>query len=102
MEENSAASPDLAQSKFQRIVGKGLGLLQQFPGLWITGLMVLSSLLVYVPAWFGDFTVVYRHLDGPLYLYIAKTFYTIPDPFPLPPLDPTYFAGFMPVLRAAW
>jgi len=46
---------------------------------------VIATLAVYLP-FINDFNVIYRYLDGPLYIYVAKTLYVIPaaTPFNLP------------------
>lgn len=56
----------------------------------LAALNVAATLAVYLP-FLGSMDTVYRYLDGPLYIYVAKTLYTIPatNPFNLPA---TYFA----------
>ncbi len=46
---------------------------------------VAATLAVYLP-FAGNMGVIYRYLDGPLYMYVAKTLYAIPasNPFNLP------------------
>jgi len=46
---------------------------------------VAATLAVYLP-FVGRMDVIYRYLDGPLYMYVAKTLYIIPaaNPFNLP------------------
>lgn len=60
---------------------------------------VFSSLLLYIPLWFTDPTILYRFLDGPNYLYIAHTLYDIPadHPFVAYNLTPAYFACHLPL-----
>jgi Gpi18-like mannosyltransferase len=60
--------------------------------------MLLSSFVLYLPLYFKDFSVIYRHYDGPFYMYIAKTFYIIPPDHPFHQNIPaTYYASFFPL-----
>ncbi len=60
--------------------------------------MLLSTLAVYLPFWFEDISVIVRHWDGPLYLYIAKTFYVVPPDHPFASALPaTYYAAEFPL-----
>jgi hypothetical protein len=51
----------------------------------LAALNVLATLAVYIP-YLGSMDVIYRYWDGPLYMYVAKTLYSIPavTPFNLP------------------
>jgi hypothetical protein len=49
-------------------------------------LNIAATLAVYIP-FVGKMDVIYRYLDGPLYMYVAKMLYTMPaaaNPFNLP------------------
>jgi len=48
-------------------------------------LNIVATLAVYLP-FLGNMDMIYRYLDGPLYIYVAKTLYVVPDanPFNLP------------------
>ena len=60
--------------------------------------MLLSTLAVYVPLAFKDFSIVARHYDGPFYMYIAKTFYVIPPDHPFHQhLPASFYAGQFPM-----
>ena len=68
------------------------------PEIWVAGIMVLSTFLVYVPFLLSDFSLVTRHYDGPFYMYIAKTFYQIPVDHPFrDSLPPIYYAAHLPL-----
>ncbi|HMD81421.1 MAG TPA: hypothetical protein VKE92_08960, partial [Anaerolineales bacterium] len=68
------------------------------PEIWVAGIMVLSTFLVYVPFLLSDFSLVTRHYDGPFYMYIAKTFYQIPVDHPFrESLPPIYYAAHLPL-----
>jgi hypothetical protein len=60
--------------------------------------MLALSLVVLFP-FRHDMSIVYRFWDGPLYIYIAKTFYNIPvdHPFQEYNLPPVYFASHLPL-----
>lgn len=58
--------------------------------------MLLTTLVVCIPH-LADLTVVFRHWDGPFYMYIARTMYQIPADHPFPPLPPGYFASHFPM-----
>jgi hypothetical protein len=51
----------------------------------LAALNIVATLAVYLP-FLGRFDVIYRYLDGPLYMYVARTLYVIPaaTPFNLP------------------
>ncbi len=58
--------------------------------------MLLANLLVYFP-FRNKMDIVYRNYDGPFYMYLAKTLYSIPeDPKFDDPLDKTYYASHLP------
>jgi hypothetical protein len=66
----------------------GLSLKNEFVDIKMVALAVINvaaTLLVYLP-FIGDINVIYRYLDGPLYMYVARTLYVIPSvtPFNLP------------------
>ena len=63
----------------------------------------VSCLAVYVPFWAGDPSIPVRYWDGPNYLYVAKTFYDIPEDHPLQAYGnpPAYFACHLPLYPAA-
>jgi len=68
------------------------------PLLIVAGTMLLSTLLVYLPFFFKDISLIYRHYDGPFYMYIAKTFYVIPPDHPFHEhLPATYYAAHFPL-----
>lgn len=68
------------------------------PILFLSALMILSNLLVYLPFFFKDPSIIYRHFDGPFYMYIAKTFYVIPADHPFSKaLPPTYYSAHFPM-----
>ena len=70
----------------------------RFPILFLSALMILSNLLVYLPFFFQDPSIIYRHFDGPFYMYIAKTFYFIPADHPFSKaLPPTYYSAHFPL-----
>jgi hypothetical protein len=51
----------------------------------LAALNIVATLAVYLP-FINNFNVIYRYLDGPLYMYVARTLYVIPaaTPFNLP------------------
>ncbi|HTY91707.1 MAG TPA: hypothetical protein VMC84_11075 [Methanocella sp.] len=51
----------------------------------LAALNILATMAVYLP-FIGSMDDIYRYLDGPLYMYVAKTLYVIPatNPFNLP------------------
>ncbi len=59
----------------------------------LAGLNVLSILLVWAP-FLGDMRTICRYLDGPMYMYVAATLYSIPADSPLHamPLPDFYYA----------
>ena len=59
--------------------------------------MLLSSAVLWVPHLRAD--QVFRYWDGPLYLYMSRVFYHVPDahPFTAYGLTPIYFASHMPL-----
>lgn len=61
-------------------------------------LMLALSLTVLLP-FRNDMSTVFRFWDGPLYIYVAKTFYNIPidHPFQEYNLPPVYFASHLPL-----
>ncbi|MCI0606640.1 hypothetical protein L0156_26955, partial [bacterium] len=68
------------------------------PVLFLVGLMLLSNLLVYLPFCFEDPSIIYRHYDGPFYMYIAKTFYIVPEDHPFSKgLPATYYSAHFPL-----
>lgn len=80
---------------FQTIVLQNPSI-RKHPDVWIALVMLLSSLALLYP--FRDqMDIVYRHWDGPLYMYIAKVWYNIPVQHPFQPyLPPIYFASHLP------
>lgn len=66
--------------------------------IWIAATMFVSTLAVLLP-FRNDLSVVFRFWDGPLYLYVAKTFYAVPGdhPFAAYNLPPLYFASHLPL-----
>jgi hypothetical protein len=67
------------------------------PRIVVAGVMLLSSLLVYVP-YLSDLDKIARYWDGPPYMYVAKTLYRVPADHPFVPYDlpPWYFANHLP------
>jgi len=73
-------------------------LVRKRPLLIVASVMILSTLLVYLPFFFKDISLIYRHYDGPFYMYIAKTFYVIPPDHPFhEDLPATYYAAHFPL-----
>lgn len=70
--------------------------MERYPVIWISALTILSTIVVYVPFFFNDFTVVFRHWDGPVYTYIAKTLYIIPPDHPFQDTTAVFYASFLP------
>src|SRR5262245_22803363 len=71
-------------------------LLHRHPWAWISLLMTVSTVVVQLPFLLGDYTRVYRHWDGPFYMYIAKTMYIIPPDHPFQNVSTTFYAAFLP------
>ena len=69
----------------------------RYPFVWISGLTFLSTFVVHLPFYFKDFSVVYRHWDGPIYMYIAKTLYFIPADHPFQDTTAIFYASFLPL-----
>ena len=68
------------------------------PYAFLSCIMLLSTLAVYVPFLWKDISVVVRHYDGPFYMYIAKTFYVIPPDHPFHQnLPASFYAGQFPL-----
>jgi hypothetical protein len=67
------------------------------PRIVVAGVMLLSSLLVYVP-YLTQLDKIARYWDGPPYMYVAKTLYRVPADHPFVPYDlpPWYFANHLP------
>jgi hypothetical protein len=59
--------------------------------------MLASTLLVWAPFWNRP-DLLYRHWDGPHYVYLARTLYDVPvdHPFVLYNLTPAYYATHLP------
>jgi hypothetical protein len=55
------------------------------PRIVVAGVMLLSSLLVYVP-YLSDLDKIARYWDGPPYMYVAKTLYRVPADHPFVPM----------------
>lgn len=60
--------------------------------------MVASTFLTWAP-FLPDMNAIYRHWDGPHYVYLAKTLYDVPVDHPFVPykLTPTYYAAHLPL-----
>jgi Gpi18-like mannosyltransferase len=60
---------------------------------------ISSSLLVFLPFWLDNsIEMVFRHWDGPNYVYLAKSLYDVPINHPLSTYTvPSYFAAHLPV-----
>ena len=66
---------------------------------WVVALvMIASTVLTWVP-FFPDMNAIYRHWDGPHYVYLAKTLYDVPVDHPFVPykLTPSYYAAHLPL-----
>jgi hypothetical protein len=71
--------------------------LSAYPRSVVAGVMLLSSLLVYVP-YLTQLDKIARYWDGPPYMYVAKTLYRVPADHPFVPYDlpAWYFANHLP------
>ena len=67
------------------------------PRAVVAAVMLLSSLLVYLP-YLGQPDKIARYWDGPPYMYVAKTLYRVPADHPFVPYDlpAWYFANHLP------
>ena len=67
------------------------------PRMTVACVMGIAVLVVWAP-YIGDMSVLTRYFDGPHYMYIAKTFYDVPDIHPFIPyrLPSTYFSSHLP------
>jgi len=68
---------------------------KKYPEVFIGFIMLVSS-LVLLYHFRKDLNIVYRHWDGPFYMYIAKVGYNIPVDHPFRPLPQIYFASHLP------
>ncbi len=71
---------------------------QLYP-LWLMLISTLSSVAFYIPLYMKDPTLLFRHWDGPNYMYVARTLYQIPvdHPFVSYSTTPAYFACHLPL-----
>jgi hypothetical protein len=74
-----------------------LDLARLWPRVTAALAMLASTLLVWAPFW-SRLDVLYRHWDGPHYVYLARTLYVVPadHPFVLYDLTPAYYATHLP------
>lgn len=84
-------------SGWQKI--KAFGQNSEYHPLVLIVFSALSSILLYVPVYRKDPTVLFRYWDGPNYLYVARTLYDIPaqHPFVFYKTTPAYFACHLPL-----
>ena len=77
---------------------KTLGKAEYHP-LWLVLISTLSSIGLYVPLYLKDPSLLFRHWDGPNYLYVARTLYQIPVDHPFVSYKTTqaYFACHLPL-----
>lgn len=70
---------------------------------WLVLLVVVCSLVFYTPYLLSDsLDIVARYWDGPNYVYLAKTMYSVPQDHPLSLYTtPSYFAAHLPVYPVA-
>lgn len=66
---------------------------------WLVAFLMLAMSLAVLLPFRNDISTVFRFWDGPLYIYVAKTFYNIPidHPFQEYNLPPVYFASHLPL-----
>lgn len=69
----------------------------------LAAINVAATLAVYLP-FIDNFDVIYRYLDGPLYMYVAKTLYVVPTvtPFNLPDYYYACHLALYPLLMRAF
>ncbi len=72
---------------------------ESYRPFWLVLISTLSSIGLYVPLYLKDPTLLFRHWDGPNYLYVAKTLYQIPldHPFVSYKTTQAYFACHLPL-----
>jgi len=72
--------------------------LRTYPRAVVAATMLLSTLAVYLP-FAGSLEKLLRYWDGPLYVFVAKTLYFVPEahPFTLVDLPAKYFASHLPL-----
>lgn len=71
--------------------------------LALAAINIVATLAVYLP-FINNFEVIYRYLDGPLYMYVAKTLYVMPavTPFNLPDFYYACHLALYPLLIRAF
>lgn len=73
--------------------------LSRYPLSVLSVLVIVSTLIFQLPFWLHDKeNHLYRHWDGPNYMYVAKTLYDIPEKHPLSAYTKShYFAAHLPL-----